>query len=73
MSKFAIGVDERRNVRNGRPPTPASSAAKILKRLGPEVEGLCDLALIQARTGDPGAIQACASMLAAALGYVSKA
>jgi hypothetical protein len=68
MSKFISGPDTRRN-QGGRPPSAAGIAAKLLKAIGPDVAGICDQALMLARTGDSVAISACASLLAAALHY----
>jgi hypothetical protein len=41
----------------------------LLKLIGPESQSICDQALMLARTGDPAALSACASLLAAALTY----
>lgn len=68
MSKFAPGPDSRRN-KGGRPPAAAGIATRVLKMIGPEIGGLCDQAVMLARSGDPAAISACASLLAAALQY----
>lgn len=66
MNKFSPGPDARRN-KGGRPPSAAGVAAKVLKMIGPEIEGICGQALMAARAGDPAAISACANLFAAAL------
>ena len=68
MSTFRAGADLRRN-RRGRPPSAAGVMAKILKLIGPNITDICDQAVMMARAGDPAAISACASLLAAALAY----
>lgn len=68
MSKFTLGPDNLRN-KGGRPPSARGIAARVLKMIGPDIGGICDQAVMLARTGDPAAISACASLLAAALQY----
>lgn len=68
MNKFESGPNPLRN-KNGRPPSAAGIATKVIRLIGPEVANLCSQSLAMANAGDPAAIAACANLLAAALQY----
>lgn len=66
--RFHAGADPRRNVTGGRAPTPASLAATTRAVLGRGFKERLKQLEVLADAGDPGAVVACATLLAAAMG-----
>lgn len=62
---FRAGADGRRNTSAGRPPSAKTIAAIIRRTLGPDVQQICDQVRILVAAGDPAAVTAAASLLAA--------
>lgn len=65
--RFQPGPDARRNTDGGRAPTPATLAATTRAVLGKDYRARLQQLSVMADAGDPGAVVACATLLAAAM------
>lgn len=63
---FKQGDDCRRNG-SGRPPSSRTIAALVRRTIGRDAPEIIERLRVQAKAGDPNALQACASLLAATI------
>lgn len=64
---FQPGQDTRRNVTAGRPPSTRTILAAIRRTLGRDTEQICEQVRTLAAVGDPTAVAAAATLLAAVI------